>query len=60
MMNAKSIEPLHDREAEQAVLGAMMTDSTVIPRVVAVLGHTSDAFFYERPSAHLHSDSFEL
>jgi replicative DNA helicase len=45
MMNAKSIEPLHDREAEQAVLGAMMTDSTVIPRVVAVLGHTSDAFF---------------
>ena len=44
-MNARSIEPLHDREAEQAVLGAMMMDSTVIPRAIAVLGYTPEVFF---------------
>jgi replicative DNA helicase len=44
-MNAESTESLHDREAEQAVLGAMMTDGVVIPRVAAVLGPTSEPFF---------------
>ena len=44
-MNAKTTEALHDREAEQAVLGTMMVDSAVIPRVLAILGHTSEVFF---------------
>lgn len=44
-MQAHAVEPLSDKEAEQAVLGAMMTEKSVIPRVVALLGHTSDAFF---------------
>ncbi len=44
-MNAKTMEALHDRESEQAVLGAMMLDSAVIPRVIAILGHTSEVFF---------------
>ena len=44
-MNTKTTEPLHDREAEQAVLGSMMVDSAVIPRVIAILGHTSEVFF---------------
>lgn len=44
-MNTKTTEPLHDRESEQAVLGAMMVDSAAIPRVIAILGHTSEVFF---------------
>ena len=44
-MNTKTTEPLHDRDAEQAVLGSMMVDSAVIPRVIAILGHTSENFF---------------
>ena len=44
-MNTKTAEPLHDRDAEQAVLGSMMVDSAVIPRVIAILGHTSENFF---------------
>ncbi len=44
-MNTNTMEPLHDRESEQAVLGAMMVDSAVIPRVIAILGHTSENFF---------------
>ena len=44
-MNTKTTEPLHDREAEQAVLGSMMVDSAVIPRVIAIIGHTSEDFF---------------
>ncbi len=44
-MQAEAIDTLSDKEAEQAVLGAMMTEKSVIPRVVALLGHTSDAFF---------------
>ena len=39
------VDSLSDKEAEQAVLGAMMTEKSVIPRVIALLGHTSDAFF---------------
>lgn len=44
-MHAQAIESLSDKEAEQAVLGAMMTEKTVIPQVVGLLGHTADAFF---------------
>lgn len=44
-MQAEPVEPLADTEAERAVLGAMMTEKVVIPRVIALLGHTSDAFF---------------
>ena len=44
-MNTKTTEPLHDREAEQAVLGSMMVDSAVIPRMIAILGHTYQTFF---------------
>ena len=39
------IEPLHDKEAERAVLGAMLMDTDVIPRVMPILGETPDAFF---------------
>lgn len=44
-MQAQAVDSLADKEAEQAVLGAMMTEKSVIPRVIALLGHTSDAFF---------------
>ena len=44
-MQAQAADTLSDKEAEQAVLGAMMTEKSVIPRVIALLGHTSDAFF---------------
>lgn len=44
-MQAEPVETLADTEAERAVLGAMMTEKAVIPRVIALLGHTSDAFF---------------
>lgn len=44
-MQAQAVNSLSDKEAEQAVLGAMMTEKSVIPRVIALLGHTSDAFF---------------
>ena len=44
-MQAEAIATLSDKEAEQAVLGSMMTEKSVIPRVIALLGHTSDAFF---------------
>ena len=44
-MQADAVATLSDKEAEQAVLGAMMTEKSVIPRVIALLGHTSEAFF---------------
>ena len=44
-MQSEPRDKLYDKEAEQAVLGAMMTDRAVIPRVVSVLGHKSDPFF---------------
>ena len=37
--------PLHDREAECAVLGAMLMNTDVIPRIMPILGETPDAFF---------------
>ena len=45
MEYSQTTEPLHDKDAEEAVLGAMMTDRAVIPRVVSQLGHTPEAFF---------------
>ena len=44
-MQVHAAETLTDKEAEQAVLGAMMTEKMVIPRVIALLGHTPEAFF---------------
>lgn len=45
MASPEPIEPLHDREAERAVLGAMLMDTDVIPRIMPILGETPDAFF---------------
>ena len=44
-MQTDAVETLSDKEAEQAVLGAMMTEKSVIPQVITKLGHTSDVFF---------------
>lgn len=45
MMQAQLVDSLSDKEAEQAVLGAMMTEKSVIPQVITKLGQTSDVFF---------------
>lgn len=45
MASPEPVEPLHDREAERAVLGAMLMDTDVIPRVMPILGETPEAFF---------------
>ena len=37
--------PPHDKEAERAVLGAMLINTDVIPRVMPILGETPDAFY---------------
>jgi replicative DNA helicase len=44
-VHSESRQTLHDKVAEEAVLGAMMTDRAVIPRVVSALGQTSEPFF---------------
>ena len=44
-MQAQPVDSLSDKEAEQAVLGAMMTEKSVIPQVITKLGQTSDVFF---------------
>lgn len=44
-MQAQLVDSLSDKEAEQAVLGAMMTEKSVIPLVATKLGQTSDVFF---------------
>ena len=44
-MQAQLVDSLSDKEAEQAVLGAMMTEKSVIPQVMTKLGQTSDVFF---------------
>ena len=44
-MQAQLVDSLSDKEAEQAVLGAMMTEKSVIPQVITKLGQTSDVFF---------------
>lgn len=43
-MQAQLVDSLSDKEAEQAVLGAMMTEKSVIPQVMSKLGQTSDVF----------------
>lgn len=45
MAAPEPIESLHDKEAERAVLGAMLMDTDVIPRVMPILSETPDAFF---------------
>ncbi len=45
MAYSQPIEPLHDKDAEQAVLGAMLMDKAVIARVLPILGHTPESFF---------------
>jgi replicative DNA helicase len=45
MASPEPVESLHDKEAERAVLGAMLMDTDVIPRVMPILGETPDAFF---------------
>ena len=37
--------PLHDKDAERAVLGALLIDNTVLSRISPILGETTDAFF---------------
>ena len=44
-MQTPAVDSLMDKEAEQAVLGSMMTEKSIIPRIEALLGTTSDAFF---------------
>ena len=44
-MQAEAVEILADKTVEQVVLGSMMTDKSVVPRVITLLGHTSEAFF---------------
>lgn len=43
-MQAQPVDSLSDNEAEQAVLGAMMTEKSVIPPVITKLGQNSDVF----------------
>ena len=38
-------ESLHDRQAEQFVLGAMMTDSATVALIAPLLGEAPDIFF---------------
>lgn len=44
-MQTPAVDSLMDKQAEQAVLGSMMTEKSVIPRIETLLGSTSDAFF---------------
>ncbi len=44
-MQTQAVDSLMDKEAEQAVLGSMMTEKSIIPRIETLLGPTSDAFF---------------
>ena len=43
-MQEQLVDPLSDTEAERTVLGAMMTEKSVIPQVITKLGHTPDGF----------------
>ena len=45
MTATETNEHLHDREAERAVLGAMLLHTDVIPTVMHSLGNTPDAFY---------------
>ena len=37
---------LHDKEAEEAVLGAMMFDNGIIPQVIKICGDSGVCFFH--------------
>jgi replicative DNA helicase len=52
-MQMSAFDSIMDKEAEQAVLGSMMTEKSIIPRIEALLGPTSDAFFHYRPPVNL-------
>lgn len=44
----ETTDPLHDKEAERAVLGALLVNpkpDDLIPRVISILGTSPDAFF---------------
>ena len=41
----ESINPLHDKDAERAVLGAMLMDKDVFPRVEPIIGDIPTPFF---------------
>lgn len=43
-MQDQALDSLMDKQAEQAVLGSMMTEKSIIPNIEAMLGSTSDAF----------------
>ena len=43
-MQTQELDSLMDKEAEQAVLGSMMTEKSIIPNIEAMLGSSSDAF----------------
>lgn len=44
-MQNEAIESIMDKDAEKAVLGSMMTEKTIVPRIEAMLGSSADAFF---------------
>ena len=45
MIETENHDPLQDRDAERAVLGALLMDEGVMPRIAPILGNTPDAFF---------------
>ena len=44
-MQNEALESIMDKDAEKAVLGSMMTEKTIVPRIEAMLGSSADAFF---------------
>lgn len=38
-------DPFHDNEAERAVLGAMLEDNRIIPKVINILGRSREVFY---------------
>ena len=45
MSETENHDPLQDKDAERAVLGALLMDEGVMPRIAPILGNTPDAFF---------------
>jgi replicative DNA helicase len=44
-MIPKYSNPIYDEEAERAVLGAMLEDNLVIPKVIAIFGNDCEVFY---------------
>ncbi|MYF54944.1 replicative DNA helicase [Candidatus Poribacteria bacterium] len=44
-MHNDAIENIMDKDAEKAVLGSMMTEKSIVPRIEALLGSSADAFY---------------